>query len=85
MSLVARLVLVAGRADGGPLHLRVAANRARQVAADRRRPHSRRPVDGLGIGFVANFFDTLGIGSFASTTAWIKFRNLVPDELIRAL
>lgn len=34
------------------------------------------------VGFVANFFDTLGIGSFASTTAWIKFRNLVPDELI---
>jgi uncharacterized membrane protein YfcA len=34
------------------------------------------------LGFVANFFDTLGIGSFASTTAWIKFRNLIPDELI---
>ena len=34
------------------------------------------------LGFVANFFDTLGIGSFASTTAWIKFRRLIPDELI---
>ena len=34
------------------------------------------------LGFVANFFDTLGIGSFASTTAWIKFRNLIRDELI---
>ena len=34
------------------------------------------------LGFIANFFDTLGIGSFASTTAWIKFRSLIPDELI---
>lgn len=39
-------------------------------------------VGGLVLGFVANFFDTLGIGSFASTTAWIKFRNLIRDELI---
>jgi uncharacterized membrane protein YfcA len=36
----------------------------------------------LAIGFVTNFFDTLGIGSFAPTTAAFKFRRLVPDELI---
>jgi len=29
-----------------------------------------------------NFFDTLGIGSFAQTTAWFKFRRMVPDRLI---
>ncbi|MFL6794202.1 MAG: TSUP family transporter [Sphingomicrobium sp.] len=34
------------------------------------------------LGAVTNFFDTLGIGSFAPTTAWLKFRNLVPDRLI---
>ena len=34
------------------------------------------------IGFVTNFFDTLGIGSFAPTTAIFKLRKLVPDELI---
>ncbi|HKU16917.1 MAG TPA: sulfite exporter TauE/SafE family protein, partial [Steroidobacteraceae bacterium] len=34
------------------------------------------------IGFVTNFFDTLGIGSFAPTTAAFKFRRLVPDEAI---
>jgi uncharacterized membrane protein YfcA len=34
------------------------------------------------IGFIANFFDTLGIGSFATTTAMYRFRKLVPDELI---
>ena len=33
-------------------------------------------------GFVTNFFDTLGIGSFATTTAIFKFKNMVPDELI---
>ena len=36
----------------------------------------------LAIGFVTNFFDTLGIGSFAPTTAIFKFRRMVPDEKI---
>lgn len=36
----------------------------------------------LGIGFVANFFDTLGIGSFATTTSVYKLKQLVRDELI---
>jgi len=34
------------------------------------------------LGFVTCFFDTLGIGSFAPTTAALKLRNLVPDEKI---
>jgi uncharacterized membrane protein YfcA len=34
------------------------------------------------LGFVTSFFDTLGIGSFAPTTAVLKLRNLVPDEKI---
>ena len=34
------------------------------------------------IGFVTNFFDTLGIGSFAPTTSWFKLQNVVPDERI---
>ena len=34
------------------------------------------------IGFVTNFFDTLGIGSFATTTAAYKARNMVPVKLI---
>ena len=36
----------------------------------------------LALGFVTNFFDTLGIGSFAPTTAAFKARKSVPDELI---
>ncbi len=34
------------------------------------------------IGFVTNFFDTLGIGSFATTTSLFKFRNVVDDRVI---
>lgn len=34
------------------------------------------------IGFVTNFFDTLGIGSFAPTTSMFKLWRLVPDERI---
>jgi uncharacterized membrane protein YfcA len=36
----------------------------------------------LFIGFVTNFFDTLGIGSFAPTASIFKFRKMMPDELI---
>ena len=36
----------------------------------------------LGIGFATNFFDTLGIGSFAPTTALYKLGRLVDDRLI---
>ena len=37
---------------------------------------------GLATGFVANFFDTLGIGSFATTTAIFRHWRLVRDERI---
>jgi uncharacterized membrane protein YfcA len=36
----------------------------------------------LATGVLANFFDTLGIGSFATTTAIFKFKRMLPDELI---
>lgn len=36
----------------------------------------------LFIGAVTNFFDTLGIGSFAPTTAMFRAWKIVPDELI---
>ena len=34
------------------------------------------------VGAVVNFFDTLGIGSFAPTLAWLKFRTSMPARLI---
>jgi uncharacterized membrane protein YfcA len=36
----------------------------------------------LGIGFVTDFLDTLGVGSFASTTSMFKLGNVVTDENI---
>lgn len=42
-------------------------------------PTAPQPVD-LGIGFVTNFFDTLGIGSFATTTSMYKLLKRVRDE-----
>jgi uncharacterized membrane protein YfcA len=44
---------------------------------------SNKPWSGLfGTGFITNFFDTLGIGSFAQQTAIFKFFKLVDDRLI---
>lgn len=40
-----------------------------------------RPV-AICLGAVTDFFDTLGIGSFAPTMAWMKLQKLVPDRLI---
>jgi uncharacterized membrane protein YfcA len=54
-------------------------------AIPRHRPVMPEPVAGAiatAIGFVTNFFDTLGIGSFATTTSLYKFLRFVPDERI---
>ena len=45
-------------------------------SVERTSPNARQ----LAIGFITNFFDTLGIGSFATTTAAFKALRLVPDE-----
>jgi uncharacterized membrane protein YfcA len=50
--------------------------RRRSAAAENVAPDGRD----AGIGFVTNFFDTLGIGSFATTSAFFKLWGLVPDE-----
>ena len=36
----------------------------------------------IGIGAVTNFFDSLGIGSFATTTTLFRLWRLVPDRII---
>jgi len=73
----ARLLLYAGL---------VLANVAAIVAwiwsARRHRLHERPSSADVGIGFVANFFDTLGIGSYAQITALFKLRRRPVDELI---
>ena len=47
-----------------------------------RKDNSKPTIASLLTGFVANFFDTLGIGSFATTTSIFKFTRMVPDQLI---
>src|SRR4051812_29170527 len=45
--------------------------------------HGASPtLESIILGACTNFFDTLGIGSFAPTMAWFKFRKLVPDRII---
>lgn len=50
----------------------------RAAIAQRIRPQP----ESIALGAVVSFFDTLGIGSFAPTAAWLKFRRLVPDRLL---
>ncbi len=52
------------------------------VRSAARRGMLRPNPEAVVLGAVTNFFDTLGIGSFAPTTAWFKLRGLVPDRLI---
>ena len=39
-------------------------------------------IERVLLGFITTFFDTLGIGSFAPTTAAFRARRMVADELI---
>jgi uncharacterized membrane protein YfcA len=57
------------------------------VAGVRRAKEEKRddvaPTPGtIATGFIANFFDTLGIGSFATTTAIFRQWRMVRDEII---
>ena len=42
----------------------------------------RPRAEGIALSAVANFFDALGIGSFAPSTAYLKIRRLTSDEMI---
>jgi uncharacterized membrane protein YfcA len=53
----------------------------RQIARTRQASGAPSPLD-IGIGFLTNFFDALGIGSFATTSSLYKLGGLVRDEQI---
>jgi len=64
---------------------------SKAVAAARRLPaaeqtpatDTRLPTPGqIGLGAGTNFLDTLGIGSFATTTAVFRLMKMVPDRII---
>jgi uncharacterized membrane protein YfcA len=52
--------------------------------AQKRGELSPKP-EAVGLGAVTNFFDTLGIGSFAPTTAYMKLRKMAPDSYFPAI
>jgi uncharacterized membrane protein YfcA len=55
------------------------------VRVERRRRSDSGAAPGVAhtvIGFVTNFFDTLGVGSFATTTTTYRLRRLVEDQNI---
>jgi uncharacterized membrane protein YfcA len=54
---------------------------ARTADEERARP-GRPSAFETGVGFLTDFLDTLGIGSFAVTTALYRLTRLVPDHLI---
>jgi uncharacterized membrane protein YfcA len=51
---------------------------AKDAARERIRPSAYE----LFVGFVTDFFDTLGIGSFATTTALYRARRTIDDRLL---
>jgi uncharacterized membrane protein YfcA len=53
----------------------------RARSTDPARPRKPRLSD-FAVGFVTNFFDTLGIGCFAPTTAYYKLTSRMPDDEI---
>ena len=58
--------------------VRSLASREPSPATDARLPTP--PM--IGLGFVTNFFDALGIGSFATSTAVFRLFKMVPDRVI---
>jgi uncharacterized membrane protein YfcA len=87
--LSARLVLFATLAVFAAVYVTVWVTSRRRARGSPGTPgpeaeqerHAPAPLLGA-IGFVVNFFDTLGIGSFATTTSIFKLQRLVPDRLI---
>ncbi|BAH39091.1 MAG TPA: sulfite exporter TauE/SafE family protein [Gemmatimonas aurantiaca] len=76
MPLDATRLLLAGLAIAALYHI-VTLVRAMKPA-----PTVRPTPVGIGIGVVTAFFDTLGIGSFATTTALFRATKTVKDALI---
>lgn len=63
------------------VHWFIAARRRRAAQGADAPPMKPTPL-ALGIAFVANFFDTLGIGSYATTTTMARAWKVMPDEKI---
>lgn len=79
----AKGLLFAALALVGAAFIAFFASRVRLPGAGPARPARARPtLYEAFVGVVTDFFDTLGIGSFATTTSLYKLRGAVPDRLI---
>ena len=79
LALDAKTVLLAALALFTLFYLAVLVAGVRRARADTGLP-AAPPPGTVATGFVANFFDTLGIGSFATTTAIFRHWKMVRDE-----
>src|SRR5688572_21300357 len=61
---------------------RMARGHATEPGPAEVKPSGNPGVLNVLIGAVTNFFDTLGIGSFAPTTAIFRLKRIVPDKMI---
>jgi len=78
------LLIALGIFTVGYLIVWISANREAKKPADTATEghRARSTLIELFVGFVTNFFDTLGIGSFATTSSMFKLLKMVPDGLI---
>jgi uncharacterized membrane protein YfcA len=80
-ALDAKGILLLALAGFALFFIAVLVSGFKQAKEQDRKDTSPSPAT-VGTGFVANFFDTLGIGSFATTTAIFRQWRMVRDEII---
>lgn len=78
MNPISVLLITLGVFAAGYLYVFIAA-----LVRDARdgQPLAPKPLMSL-VSFIANFLDTLGVGSYATTTSMVRFFKLIPDEKI---
>jgi len=78
MNPISLLLIFLGLFAAGYLYVFIAA-----LLRDAREGQELAPKPSMGlVSFIANFFDTLGVGSYATTTSMVRFFKLMPDEKI---
>jgi uncharacterized membrane protein YfcA len=76
-------ILLAGLIVIGVVYFAFWASMVRRQQAAKKTPENLTPTPlQIGIGFITNFFDTLGIGSYATSTSMFRFWKVMPDEKI---
>jgi len=78
MNPISLLLIFLGLFAAGYLYVFIAG-----LLRDAREGQELAPKPSMGlVSFIANFFDTLGVGSYATTTSMVRFFKLMPDEKI---